>query len=111
MPIYKILLPAEWNRFRAEGRFDGSPFDHASGFVHCSSRAQVVDTARRVFATEPELVVVVLDEAQLDDVRWEPASDGRGTFPHVYGALVTAAVLAVHHVAGAALVEGVLSGE
>jgi uncharacterized protein (DUF952 family) len=39
--IYKILLPAEWAKFEAAGRFDGSRFDRSSGFVHCSSREQV----------------------------------------------------------------------
>ncbi|MFV2102344.1 DUF952 domain-containing protein [Micromonospora sp. LOL_024] len=47
--IYKILLPGEWAEFQAAGRFDGSPFDRESGFIHCSSRAQLPGTAARVF--------------------------------------------------------------
>jgi len=48
--IYKILLPDEWSQFEAAGRFDGSPFDASSGFVHCSSGEQVPATAVRYFA-------------------------------------------------------------
>lgn len=102
--IYKILLPPEWAQFEADGRFDGSPFDHRSGFIHCSSREQVGATAMRVFANEPALVVVVLDAELLGPhVRWEGAPGGED-FPHVYASVPLDAVVAVHRVAGAALV-------
>ncbi|BCB79124.1 hypothetical protein Pflav_055340 [Phytohabitans flavus] len=59
--IYKILLPAEWAEFEAAGRFDGSAFDHESGFIHCSSREQVGPTALLVFPAEPALVIAAID--------------------------------------------------
>ncbi|WP_422753994.1 DUF952 domain-containing protein [Micromonospora sp. WMMD708] len=108
MLIYKILLPAEWAEFESAGRFDGSPFDHSSGFIHCSSREQVGATALRFFAQEPALVVVALDAGLLGAaVRWEDTPDG-GSFPHVYSALPRDAVVAVHHVAGASSVDDTL---
>jgi uncharacterized protein (DUF952 family) len=80
--IYKILLPAEWAELEAAGRFDGSPFDRSSGFIHCSGPDQVADTALRIFGDEPELVVVTVDTEVLGgSVRWEVASDG-GVFLH-----------------------------
>jgi uncharacterized protein (DUF952 family) len=108
--IYKILLPTEWAEFEAAGRFDGSPFDHSSGFIHCSSREQVAATAVRVFKQEPALVVVALDTQLLgQSVRWEEAPDG-GLFPHVYAPLPMDAVVAVHQIAGASAVDEVLPG-
>ncbi|WP_328341669.1 DUF952 domain-containing protein [Micromonospora sp. NBC_00421] len=108
MLIYKILLPAEWSQFDATGRFDGSPLDHSSGFVHCSSRAQVAATAVRFFAPEPALVVVALDTRRLGAaLRWEDTPDGQ-SFPHVYSALPLDAVVAVHPVAGASSVDRAL---
>ena len=108
MLIYKILLPAEWAAFETAGRFDGSPFDHSSGFIHCSSRTQVGATAVRVFGQEPELVVVAVETDALGDVvRWEAAPDG-GTFPHVYASVPLDAVVAVHRVAGASSVDAAL---
>jgi uncharacterized protein (DUF952 family) len=102
--IYRILLPAEWEQFQAAGEFTGSPFDRASGFVHCSSGAQVAGTARRLFSAEPALVVVALDADVLGaTVRWEPSPDG-GVFPHVYGALPAAAVVRADRVAGASAI-------
>lgn len=106
--IYKILLPAEWAEFEATGRFDGSPLDQSSGFIHCSSREQVAATAVRLFAREPALVVAALDTDPLgESVRWEETSGG-GTFPHVYAPLTIDAVAAAHRVAGASAVDEVL---
>jgi len=104
--IYKILLPSQWARFEAEGEFAGSPFDHESGFIHLSSRAQVADTAHRVFGGEPELVVVGIDEDKLGGtVRWELAPNRGELFPHVYGTLPISAVTSIHRVAGAGAVD------
>jgi uncharacterized protein (DUF952 family) len=105
--IYKILLPPEWAVLDSAGRFDGSPFDVESGFIHCSSRAQVAGVAKRVFAEEPALVVVAVDADALGDtVRWEEASDG--IYPHIYGTLARDAVTAVYPVPGADAVDGAL---
>lgn len=105
--IYKILLPSEWESFQQAGHFDGSPLDHQSGFVHCSSRPQLAGTARRFFHDEPMLVVVVLDADALTDVRWEAAAGGE-SFPHVYGRLPRSAALSWYEVAGAALIDEVV---
>src|ERR1044072_2435850 len=96
--IYKILLPSQWARFEAEGTFDGSPSDHSSGFIHCSSRAQVADTARRHFAGETQLVVLGIDPGKLGEaVKWELAPNRGEQFPHIYGTLPMSAVVSIHH--------------
>ncbi|MEV4642986.1 DUF952 domain-containing protein [Actinoplanes sp. NPDC049548] len=109
MLIYKILLPSEWVAFEALGRFDGSPFDRSSGFIHCSARDQVSLTAARVFGQEPALVVVAVEaEALGEALRWEEAPGRGGLFPHVYGPLPRTAVTAVHEIAGASAVDETL---
>lgn len=111
MLIYKILLPPEWAVLDSTGRFDGTPFDKESGFIHCSSRAQVAGVAKRVFAGEPALVVAAADAGVLGDtVRWEEASDG-GLYPHIYGTLPRDAVVAVYPVPGADAVDAALPPE
>jgi uncharacterized protein (DUF952 family) len=110
--IYKILLPSEWAGFEAAGRFEGSPVDRGDGFIHCSSRSQVGETARRFFGQEPVLVILAIDADMLgDSVRWEAASDGRDAFPHVYGILLREAVVAVHRVTDASSVDETLPPE
>ncbi|MBM2620283.1 DUF952 domain-containing protein [Actinoplanes sp. LDG1-06] len=107
--IYKILLPSEWAAFEADGRFDGSPFDRSSGFIHLSGREQVAETAARVFGPEPALVVVALEADALgESLRWEEAPNRGSMFPHVYGPLPKEAVTAVYQIAGASAVDTVL---
>jgi uncharacterized protein (DUF952 family) len=109
--IYKVLLPSEWAEFEKRGQFVGSPVDLSSGFIHCSSRAQVEATALRFFPDEPALVVVALDAERLGEaLRWEQAPGG-GTFPHVYAPLQKVAVTAVYHIAGAGLVGTLLPND
>ena len=111
MLIYKILLPSEWDEFQTLGRFDGSPLDRSSGFIHCSSRTQVAGTAARVFGGQPELVVVALDTSLLgSSLRWEDAVNG-GPYPHIYAALSAEAVTAIYRIAGAASVDDELPTE
>ena len=108
MLIYKILRPAEWDEFKASGRFDGSPDDLRDGFIHCSTREQAPATALRFFASEPLLIVAAIDSGLLGgEVRWEKASHG-GLFPHIYGMLPMGAVTATYEVNGASETDAVL---
>ena len=108
MLVYKVLLPAEWAEFEANGYFKGSPFDLSSGYIHCSSREQVSGVALRIFGAEPALVVLALDVQMLGEwLRWEVGYNG-GPYPHVYAPLPLSAVAAVHRIAGASSVDEVL---
>ncbi len=95
--IYKILPRADWEEAQAAGVFDGSAVDHADGFIHFSTAAQALETARKHFAGQSGLVVL---EIEADDLagpalRWEP-SRGGDLFPHLYVPLETRHVRAVH---------------
>ena len=77
------------------------------GFIHCSPSEEVLlAVANLLYRDEQgELVVVELDEARVgSEVRWEgpagPAPTGQEhqLFPHVYGPIDRAAVLAVRPV-------------
>jgi uncharacterized protein (DUF952 family) len=85
--IYKILPRADWMAAHEAGRYEGSPLDRKDGFIHFSTAAQAQETARRHFASQPDLVVL---EVEADDLgtalRWEP-SRGGDLFPHLHGEL------------------------
>jgi uncharacterized protein (DUF952 family) len=69
-----------------------------AGFIHCSTVDQVAGPANRLARGRTDLVLLEIDETDLP-VRWEPGDppDPSGAlFPHVYGPIPAAAVVAVH---------------
>lgn len=89
--IYKIVSADEWRQAEAAGQFDGSEVDRRDGFIHCSSGAQVRETAARHFAGASGLLLVAVDSTAVS-IRWEP-SRGGALFPHLYQPLTMNAVL------------------
>lgn len=66
------------------------------GFVHCCVAGQLAGVLDRYYQGREDLVILRIDPAGLtSDVVWEDTT-GRGErFPHVYGPIDTAAVVAV----------------
>jgi len=93
--IYKICPETLWRAAEAAGRFEGAPVDHADGFIHFSTAAQVRETAARHFAGQSDLVLVSVDGGRLGPALRFEASRGGDLFPHLYGALPMEAVTAV----------------
>ncbi|MBB4631370.1 DUF952 domain-containing protein [Sphingosinicella soli] len=89
---FKILTQEEWQRLNAEGTFEGTPVDLADGYIHLSAPDQVAETAAKHFAGRDDLVLVEVDLAKLEGVKWEHSRGGQ-LFPHVYGALPLTAVI------------------
>ncbi|MEO8901118.1 MAG: DUF952 domain-containing protein [Polyangiaceae bacterium] len=67
---------------------------HSDGFVHCSTRAQVLRTASRFFAGRTGLVILCVDAERLGNLLRYEAADGE-SFPHCYGAIPLDAIPAV----------------
>jgi uncharacterized protein (DUF952 family) len=90
---YKVLTGTEFAALEA-GDFAGAPVDRADGYIHLSTAAQLTETVDKHFAGQSNLVVAAVDLAALGNaVRWEVSRGGQA-FPHLYGALRMAAVLA-----------------
>lgn len=90
---FKVLTAAELAELEA-GSFAGSADDRADGYIHLSTAAQLTATVDKHYAGQADLHVAEVDLAALGDaVRWEPARGGED-FPHLYGALPLAAVVA-----------------
>ena len=85
--IYKIVPQALWREAEAAGRFLGAPVDHADGFIHFSTAAQVAETAARHFAGQDGLLLVAVDAERLGPALRYETSRGGALFPHLYGAL------------------------
>jgi uncharacterized protein (DUF952 family) len=94
--IYHICKRDEWDAAQRAGRYEGSSQDKADGFIHFSGAEQVAASAARHRAGQSGLVLLAVDAATLGAaLKWEP-SRGGALFPHLYGALPVAAVIAVH---------------
>src|SRR5450432_1500525 len=66
----------------------------SEGFIHCSTREQVLRTATRFFSGRRGLVLLCISTAPLGDaLRYEAADDEM--FPHHYGAIPLEAIPAV----------------
>ena len=84
---FKILSRADWRATLAEGAYDGSPVDHADGYIHLSAADQLAVTAAKYYAGQDDLMLVEVDLAALGETLiWEP-SRGGALFPHIYGPL------------------------
>ena len=64
----------------------------SEGFIHFSRWPQLAGTVSRYYAGVSDLVVLVVDETALDDLRLELSPSTGETFPHLYGELPVAAV-------------------
>lgn len=91
---YKVLTAGQLAALVADGVFAGAPADLADGYIHLSTAGQLAGTIDRHFPGQRDLHVAAVDlDALGDAVRWEKARGGQ-TFPHLYGALPLAAVIA-----------------
>lgn len=90
---YKILTAAQFAALEC-GNFAGAVVDVADGYIHLSTATQVTETVDKHFAGQSGLVIAAVDLSALGDaVRWE-ISRGGAEFPHLYGRLTMAAVVA-----------------
>jgi len=98
-PIYHMCRLDEWQAAEAAGEYLGSSQDVADGFIHFSSREQVVTSSAKHRAGQDGLVLLCVDPQRLGAaLRWE-ASRGNALFPHLYGPLPVSAVMQTHDLA------------
>ncbi len=90
---YKILSAGEFAALQA-GDFNGAPIDIADGYIHLSTALQVPETVEKHFAGRTDLIIAAIDLRALGDkIRWE-AARGNALFPHLYGRLDAANIIA-----------------
>ncbi|MBM7461240.1 DUF952 domain-containing protein [Rhodococcus coprophilus] len=96
--LLHICSRDDWSRAQDAGAVTPVSLDE-TGFVHLSTPAQVHLPADRLFAGRTDLMLLHVDPSMLTDpVRFEPGvpEDPESMrFPHLYGPLPVAAVVAV----------------
>ena len=84
--IYKICSKSELNDAKDKRKFKGSEKDLEDGFIHFSGEEQIMDTLKKHYSNQKELIILKVDTLKLDHLIWEQASDG-SMFPHLYSPL------------------------
>ncbi len=114
--LYHLALPEEWAAARAACEYRRSSRGlslEQVGFIHASYAHQLAATQRRFYADVPGVLLLTIDPQRLAAagvvVRAEPAPETQEIFPHLYGPLPLAAVLAVERWRPAALAQEVVA--
>ena len=86
---------ADWLAARAAGEYTADTLA-TEGFIHCSTAEQVHRPATRLHRGRNDLVLLEIDESRLAEPPRYEADPAGERFPHVYGPIPLAAVVAVH---------------
>jgi uncharacterized protein (DUF952 family) len=93
--IFHITTQPVWDAARAEGSYTADSLA-TEAFIHCSDPEQVAWVANTRFQGRTDLILLHVDEARVAaTVVRENLEGGTTLFPHVYGPLPVAAVVAI----------------
>lgn len=94
--IYHIARQKDWQAAQQAGSYRADSLA-SQGFIHCSTKEQVVKVANVIFRGQPDLLLLVIEPEKLTaPLKFEPPdhpqadqpeTDSGERFPHVYGAL------------------------
>ena len=97
--LFHIALPEDWSAARSAGTYTTSTRGVSlaeEGYIHCSFAEQVAATAQRFYGDVAQVVLLEIDPEQLTSpVVVEDLVGSGEAFPHIYGPIDLAAVVAV----------------
>jgi uncharacterized protein (DUF952 family) len=86
--IYHITTRSDWQQSQLAGEYCAATLT-STGFMHCSSKEQVIRVANNFYHNQAGLVLLEIDPTRVCvQVCWEPGTDApEELFPHIYGHL------------------------
>lgn len=102
--IYHITSRAAWEDAQQRGDYRVESLE-TEGFIHCSTKSQVLPVAEKYYQGQPGLILLMIDPALLSsELKWEPPSGGApppgipegDLFPHIYGPIHLDAIVKVY---------------
>ena len=102
--IYHLTSRPAWREAQERGEYRAESLE-SEGFIHCSTRTQVLPVAEKYYKGQADMILFTIDPALLSsELRWEPPSGGApppgvpegDLFPHIYGPINLEAVLKVY---------------
>jgi uncharacterized protein (DUF952 family) len=95
--IYHVVNKKDWEEQKFSKQY-APPSLQSEGFIHCSQKEQLAPTIKRFFSGQTDLWVLHIDPLKVKaQIKYEPAEDAQGLFPHIYGVLNLDAVVKVEH--------------
>lgn len=93
--IFHITNSNRWEHEAAEGIYHPEAFP-LDGFIHCSTREQVIQVANARFRGQSGLVLLSIDTDRVTpEIIYENLEGGEQLFPHIYGGLNVDALVEV----------------
>jgi uncharacterized protein (DUF952 family) len=91
--IYHITTKSGWQQARLIQAYMADSLN-TQGFIHCSTKEQILGTANAYFRGKKDLVILCIETDRVQaPIKYEhPEGDPR-LFPHIYGPLNIKAVL------------------
>ena len=95
MKIYHLVRKSDWEKVVKSGVYS-PPSLKEVGFIHCSTKDQVVETANRRYLGAKDLLLLVIDSSKVNTkIIHEDLKKMGEKHPHIYGKLSLTAVESV----------------
>lgn len=92
MLIYHLISQSDWEKAKELSLYS-PPSLAKEGFIHASTKDQILPTANRRFKGRNDLLILTIDtEKVIPKIIYEFSSGSGEKHPHIYGALSTGAV-------------------
>ena len=93
--LFHFAARRDWAEAQSEDAYR-APSLASEGFIHCATRTQIPGVIQRHLQGRRDLVRLTLDASRLAPwLRYEWSEASRDEYPHVYGPIPMAAVIAV----------------
>ena len=87
MLIYKVLKKEEFLELEEKRISYGSIADEMDGFIHLSTKNQLLETLKKHFRGQKNLILMAIESDTIQNsLRWEKSRHGQ-LFPHLYSSL------------------------
>ena len=93
--IYHITSSSEWDLAKTKGEYQTDTLQD-DGFIHCSTKDQVLGVANELFAGRMDLVLLCIDSSLVRvRIEYEDLYETNQLYPHIYGEITLDAVCAI----------------
>ncbi len=94
--IFHIAQKKDWENSIESGMYKIKSLE-TEGFIHCSTKEQVIEIADLNFADENDLVLLEIDTSKIKSkIIYENLEGEEDMYPHIYGPIEVKAVIAAH---------------